>query len=232
MAPTGAYFLVALDADWNAHPKNQVPAIPANQNAAAVPASIRPRPTFTMPTVYGPNSTVYIRDLFKLEKELFERIDEAETTLHAAIVESLAPGTVHTINTSTPAGIASLSALQLVGLVHQLFSKPTMQDININTVNADLLRPMQNFEDFPDHITEHVNHYESLTSFMQPCVNIAKIKAFRESIQRWPQFYSVITSPLQPLVVHSLGRTEPQRPHSRLQRLHHVPSHQILQLGS
>jgi hypothetical protein len=29
MAPTGAYFLVALDADWNAHPKNQVPAIPA-----------------------------------------------------------------------------------------------------------------------------------------------------------------------------------------------------------
>ena len=109
MAPTGAYFLVALDADWNAHPKNQVPAIPATQNAAAVPASIRPRLTFTMPTVYGPNSTVYIRDLFKLEKELFERIDEAETTLHAAIVESLAPGTVRTINTSTPAGIASLS---------------------------------------------------------------------------------------------------------------------------
>jgi hypothetical protein len=127
-----------------------------------------------------------------LEKELFERIDEAETTLHAAIVESLAPGTVRTINTSTPSGIASLSALQLVGLVHQFFSTPTMQDIN--TVNADLQRPMQNFEDFPDHITEHVNHYDSLASFMQPCANIAKIKTFRESIQRWPQFDSVITS--------------------------------------
>ena len=192
MEPTGAYFLVALDADWNAHPKNQILAIPATQNAAAVPASIRQRPTFTMPTIYGPNSTTYIRDLFKLQKELFERIDEAETTLHAAIVESLAPGTVRTINTSTPSGIASLSALQLVGLVHQLFSTPTMQDIN--TVNADLIRPMQNFEDFPDHITEHVNHYDSLASFMQPCANIAKIKTFRESIQRWPQFDSVITS--------------------------------------
>ena len=67
-----------------------------------------------------------------------------------------------------------------------------MQDIN--TVNADLLRPMQNFEDFPDHITEHINHYDSLASFMQPCANIAKIKTFRESIQRWPQFDSVITS--------------------------------------
>ncbi len=44
MEPTGAYFLVALDADWNAHPKNQVPAIHATHNAAAVPASIRPRP--------------------------------------------------------------------------------------------------------------------------------------------------------------------------------------------
>jgi hypothetical protein len=61
MEPTGAYFLVALDADWNAHPKNQVPAVPATHNAAAVPASIRPRPTFTMPTIYGPNSTVYVR---------------------------------------------------------------------------------------------------------------------------------------------------------------------------
>jgi hypothetical protein len=192
MEPTGAYFLIALDADWNAHPKNQVLAIPATHNTAAAPASIRPRPVFTMPTIYGPNSTVYVRDLFKLEKELFERIDEAETSLHAAIVESLAPGTVRTINSSTPSGIASLSALQLVGLVHQLFSTPTMQDIN--TVNADLLRPMHNFEDFPDHITEHVNHYDSLASFMQPCANIAKIKTFRESIQRRPQFDSVITS--------------------------------------
>jgi hypothetical protein len=145
-----------------------------------------------MPNIYGPQSTVYIRDLYKLEKELFERFDEAETTLHAAIVESLAPGTVRTINTSTPSGIASLSALQLVGLVHQLFRTPTMQDIN--TVNADLQRPMQNFEDFPDHITEHINHYDSLASFMQPCANIAEIKTFRESIQRWSQFDSVIIS--------------------------------------
>ncbi len=35
MEPTGAFFLVALDADWNAHPKNQVPAVPATNNAAA-----------------------------------------------------------------------------------------------------------------------------------------------------------------------------------------------------
>ena len=58
---------------------------------------------------------------------------------------------------ATPSGIAALSAAQLVGLVHTLFSTPTLQDIL--TVQSDLQRPLQNFEDFPDHITEHLNHY-------------------------------------------------------------------------
>jgi hypothetical protein len=61
-----------------------------------------------------------------LEKERFEKLDEAETILHAAIVESLSPGTVRTINTCTPSGIASLSAAQLVGMVEILFSTPTL----------------------------------------------------------------------------------------------------------
>ena len=55
-------------------------------------------------------------------------------------------------------------------MVEILFSTPTLQDIL--TVNSDLQRPLQNFEDFPDHITEHINHYESLASFNQPYANI------------------------------------------------------------
>ena len=69
-------------------------------------------------------------------------------------------------------------------MVEILFSTPTLQDIL--TVNSDLQRPLQNFEDFPDHITEHINHYESLASFNQPCANISKIQTFQASIQRWP----------------------------------------------
>jgi hypothetical protein len=189
---TGAFSLVALDTDWDLHPKNAILAVAATANVPAVPASVRPRPAITMPAVYTRNSTTFDREMFKLEKERFEKFDEAETILHAAIVESLSPGTVRTINTSTPSGIAALSAVQLVGLVHNLFSIPTLQDIL--TVQSDLQRPLQNFEDFPDHITEHMNHYESLQSFNQPCANIAKIQTFRESIQRWPQFDSVIAA--------------------------------------
>ncbi len=95
---------------------------------------------FTMPVLYTRTSTVYDREMYKLEKERFEKLDEAETTLHAAIVESLSPGTVRTINTSTTSGIALLSAFQLVGKVEILFSTPTLQDIL--TVNADLQRPL------------------------------------------------------------------------------------------
>ena len=39
-----------------------------------------------------------------------------------------------------------------------------------------------------------MNHYESLQSFNQPCANISKIQTFRDSIQRWSQFDSVIAA--------------------------------------
>ncbi len=180
MDPTGAFALVALQHDWDSHPKNLIPATAAVGLNVATAASIRQRPIFAMPPLYNRQAQVYDREMYKLEKERFEKLDEAETIPHAAIVESLFSGTVRTIKTATPAGIASLSAVQLVGLVHTLFSTPTLQDIL--TVNADLLRPLLNFEDFPDHITEHVNHYESLASFNQPCANISKIQTFQTSI--------------------------------------------------
>jgi hypothetical protein len=134
---TGAFSLIALDTDWDLHPKNAI---------LAVAATVRPRPAITMPALYTRLSTTFDREMFKLEKERFEKFDEAETILHAAIVESLSPGTVRTINTSTPSDIAALSAVQLVGLVHNLFSIPTLQDIL--TVQSDLQRPLQNFEIF------------------------------------------------------------------------------------
>jgi hypothetical protein len=161
--------------------------------------------------------------MFKLEKERFEKIDEAETILHAAMVESLSPGTDRTINTSALSGIVALSAGQLVGLVHTLFSTPTLQDIL--TVQSDLQRPLQNFEDFPDHITEHMNHYVSLQSFNQPCAaNISKIQTFRESIKHWPQLDSVIAAweeqhPNVP--VNSVLQLTAGRQTSRRQRLLH-----------
>jgi hypothetical protein len=112
---TGAFSLVALQQVWDTHSKNIIPGTVITALVAAIPASILQRPIIAMPALYPRAAATYNREMYKLEKERFEKIDEAETTLHAAIVESLSPGTERTINTATPSGIASLSA---VGLVH------------------------------------------------------------------------------------------------------------------
>ena len=143
-----------------------------------------------MPAFFNRNSTTFERAQWKFDKECFEKYDEAETILHTAIVESLSQGTIRMINTQNVAGIASLSSLQLVEVIHKLYSTPTLQDIT--TVETDLKRPLNNFEDFLDHVTDHINHYESLRSFNQQVSNITKIQTFKESIKRWPQFDSLI----------------------------------------
>ncbi len=133
---------------------------------------------------------MYEREVWKLEKETFEKFDEAETTLHAATVESCSQGTIRTINNQHATGISSLTGLQLVEVVHNLYSTPTLQDII--TAENDLKRPLAYFEDFLDHVTDYINNYESLCSFNQQVANITKIQTFKESIKRWPQFGALI----------------------------------------
>ena len=98
--PTGAYCLVARNADWDVHPKNVIASRPPTPGGTLHPETIRARPVIAMPAFYTRAATVYEREIWKMEKETFEKFAEAETTLHAAIVESLSQGTIRrTINT-------------------------------------------------------------------------------------------------------------------------------------
>ena len=63
MDPTGAFALVALQRDWDIHPKNIIPATAAVGNTPATAASIRPRPIFAMPVLYTRTLTVYDREM-------------------------------------------------------------------------------------------------------------------------------------------------------------------------
>jgi hypothetical protein len=92
--PTGAYCLVARDADWEAHPKNITPSRPPSPGCTLHPAVIRVRPIIALPPFYTRTATTYEREVWKLEKDTFEKFDEAETILHTAIVESLSQGTI------------------------------------------------------------------------------------------------------------------------------------------
>jgi hypothetical protein len=70
----------------------------------------------------------------------------------------------------------------------------TLQDIT--TVDNDLKSPLAHFEDFLDHVTDHMNNYESLRlrSFNQPVSNTTKIQTFKESIKWQPQFDTLIAT--------------------------------------
>jgi hypothetical protein len=87
---------------------------------------------------------------------------------------------------------SSLTALQLVEVMHTLYSTPTLQDIT--TVETYLKRPTAHFEDFLDHVTDHINNYDSLHSFNQQVSNITKIQTFKESTKCWPQFDTLIAT--------------------------------------
>jgi hypothetical protein len=189
--PTGAYCLVACDTDWDAHPKNVTPSQPPTSGGTLYPATTRACPAIAMPTFYTRQATVYERELWKLEKETYEKFDEAETTLHAAIVESLSHGTIRTINTQRHGHLLSYCTAIGGGRAQPLQS-PTLQDIT--TVENELKRPLANFKDFLDHVTDHINNYESLRSFNQQVANITKIQTFKESIKRWPQFDALIAT--------------------------------------
>jgi hypothetical protein len=76
--------------------------------------------------------------------------------------------------------------------MHTLYSTPTLQDIT--TVENDLKCALAHFEDFLDHVTDHINNYESLRSFNQQVPNITKIQTFKESIKRSPQFDTLIAT--------------------------------------
>ncbi len=76
--------------------------------------------------------------------------------------------------------------------LHTLYSTPTLQDIT--TVENDLKRSLAHFENFLDHVTDHINNYESLRSFNQQVSNIINIQTFKELINRWPQFDTLIAT--------------------------------------
>jgi hypothetical protein len=124
---TGAFCLVALPIDWETHAQNIVAtAIPADTAIAAgvttiiTPAynqvTFRPRPTpFTnRPVRPARTATDKAFAIYKLDLAEFKERMEAETNLHAAIVQSLGPLIVQTINNVTPLGIVSLTCMDLV----------------------------------------------------------------------------------------------------------------------
>jgi hypothetical protein len=85
--PLGAFYLVALDADWRLRPQN----IRTN-------GTIRPRPSITMPAPYPANATAGRIGVYSIESRNFELQQRVTADLYSAICSSLGSVTLNEIN--------------------------------------------------------------------------------------------------------------------------------------
>jgi hypothetical protein len=117
--PTGALCLVSLPADWDTHAKNThatTAGVTTVITAAYTQITVRqcPQPLTVRPVRPARTAAAKEFDIYKLDLAEFKEWMDAETNLHAAIVQSFDPFIVQNINNTTPLGIASLSCMDLV----------------------------------------------------------------------------------------------------------------------
>ncbi len=101
--PLGAFYLVALDSDWNLPPQN------INPNG-----TFRPRPIITMPAAYPSTTTAGHIGTYSIASRNFELQQRVTADLHSAICASLGSVTLNEINSKHQFGTGSLTPLNLV----------------------------------------------------------------------------------------------------------------------
>jgi hypothetical protein len=100
---TLAFYLVALDDDWELRPENQL----TNNR-------FRARPSFTAPIMYGAQAASAVVSAHTFKTHAFEMQQRTKSDLHAAILASIGQITLDNINSKHRFGVGSLSPLDLV----------------------------------------------------------------------------------------------------------------------
>jgi hypothetical protein len=114
----GAFYFVALDADWESRPEN----ILANNRG------FRPRPSFTAPVMYGAQAGAALISVHTLKTHAFELQQRTKSDLHAAILASIGHITLENINSKHRFGVGSLSPLDLVTVTElKVFTRNSLQ---------------------------------------------------------------------------------------------------------
>ena len=108
--PLGAFYLVALEADWKLRPQNIMAR-----------GAFRPRPTIVMPTAYANNASAGTIGAYSIASRNFELQQRVKADLHSAICSSLGSVTLNEINSKHQFGTGSLAPLDLVTELKAMF---------------------------------------------------------------------------------------------------------------
>jgi hypothetical protein len=134
--PLGAFYLVALDADWKMQPENIMSI-----------GTFCPRPTIIMPTAYPASATAGRIGAYSIASRNFELQQWVTADLHSAIFSSLGSVTLNEINSKHQFG-AALTPLNLVTELKTMFATIIKQEIDATQAN-DHLRPSCPLPRFP-----------------------------------------------------------------------------------
>jgi hypothetical protein len=179
--PLGAFYLVALDADWSLRSQN----IMAN-------GTILNRPSIAMPTPYPANATAGRIGVYSIESRNFELQQRVTADLHSAICSSLGSVTLNEINSKHQFGTESLSPLDLVNELKAIFGTIAKQEID--ATQAIISAPLTHFLDFCDFCSNVHLNYEFLTSAGHAIPELTRIDSFMRSIEPFTQFDSYVTT--------------------------------------
>jgi hypothetical protein len=173
--PLGAFYLVALDADWTLRPQNIMAR-----------GAFRPRPTITMPTAYAANASAGTIGAYSIASRNFELQQRVTADLHSAICSSLGSVTLNEINSKHQFDTGSLIPLNLVTELKTMCGTITKQEID--ATQALISAPFVHLHDFRDFCSNIHLNYEFLTAAGYAIPELARIDSFTRSIEPFTQF--------------------------------------------
>jgi hypothetical protein len=200
----GAFYLVALDADWELRPEN----ILANNRG------FRTRPLFTAPVMYGAQAGAAAISAHTFKTHAFELQQRTKSDLHAAILASIGHITLENINSKHRFGVGSLSPLDLVKELKATFGTITHHEIA--ATETAIAAPLSQFNQFRDICSNTIRNYEFLQTAGHNVPELTRIDVFVASLSLWPQLTIAFDQrTLQSLVTHLLSQYGDMPPESQ-----------------
>jgi hypothetical protein len=179
--PLGAFYLVALDADWKLQPQNIMAR-----------GAFCPRLTITMPTAYPANASSGTIGAYSIASRNFELQQRVSADLHSAICSSLCSVILNEINSKHQCGTGSLTPLNLVTELKTMFGTITKQEID--ATQALISAPLAHFLDFCNFCSNIHLNYELLIATGHAILELTRIDSFTRSIEPFTQFDSYLTT--------------------------------------
>jgi hypothetical protein len=184
LGPLGAFYLVALDEDWDVRPEH------LNQQN-----QIRPRPQFSQPPMYAANAPAAAIASYNISSRPLNSNTNNEFVQIFTRPSRVASEPWRSSPSTSSIALAPDHSPLTNNLVRELKSMfGTIIKHEIDATQAAIMAPLVLFANFRDSCSSMTQNYEFLTSCGHNIFELTRIDNFLSSIQAWSQFDSYVTT--------------------------------------